>query len=56
MLANNQEIWASEYDKFTETLTAFVNKEINDFRRSIMSMDDSLKDYQIYLTKAHEFA
>ena len=56
LLARNQEIWASDYDKLVKILMAFVNEEISDFRHSIVSMDDSLRDYQIYLTRAHESA
>ena len=34
-LATAQERWESEYNKFIAELSNFVNKEINDFRRSI---------------------
>ena len=54
LLARNQQIWSSEYDKFVEKLTVFVNKEISDFRHSIVSIDDSLRDYQIYLHRVCE--
>ena len=56
LLARNQEVWASEYDKFVETLTAFVNKEINDFKLSIVSQGESLSEYRISLTHVHESA
>ena len=55
LLDHQHEIWASKYDKFIEAMMAFVKREIHDFRRSIMSMDDSFRDYQIYLTRAREF-
>ena len=30
-LAKNQEIWEAEYNKLINELSAFVNKELNDF-------------------------
>ena len=39
-LATAQELWESEYNKFIAKLSSFVNKEINDFRRSIVVMSD----------------
>ena len=53
-LDQQHEIWVSEYDQFTEAQVDFVNKEIGDFKGSIVSMGDSLRDYQIYLTRAQE--
>ena len=49
-LATAQEIWESEYNKFIAELYGFVNKEINDFRRSILVMSDSLRDLRMYST------
>ena len=42
-LATAQEMWESEYNKFIAELSNFVNKEINDFRSSIVVMSDSLR-------------
>ena len=46
-LATTQEMWESEYNKFIAELSNFVNKEINDFRRSIVVMSNSLKELRI---------
>ena len=55
-LDHQHEIWAADYDKLTTAQVAFVNKEINDFRRSIVSQGESLNDYHIPLTHMHEIA
>ena len=34
LLAKNQEIWETEYNKFINELSVFVNKELNDFQCS----------------------
>ena len=39
-LATAQELWESEYNKFIAELSSFVNKEINDFRSSIVVMSE----------------
>ena len=31
LLAKNQEIWETEYNKFVNELSTFVNKELNEF-------------------------
>ena len=49
-LATAQETWESEYNKFITELSNFVNKEIDDFRRSIVVMSDSLSDLWIFNT------
>ena len=43
-LARTQEMWESEYNEFIEELSTYVNKEISNFRRSIVVMSDSLSD------------
>ena len=48
-------MWESEYNKFIAELSTFVNKEINDFRHSIVVMSDSLSDLRIFNTHHHEF-
>ena len=53
-LATAQERWESEYNKFISELSNFVNKEVNDFRRSIMAMSDSPSDLLIFNTHHHE--
>ena len=53
-LAIAQETWESEYNKFITELSNFVNKEIDDFRRSIVVMSDSLSDLQIFNTQNRE--
>ena len=54
-LVRSQELWEAEYNKFTDELSNFVNKEINDFRRSIVAMSDSLRDLCIFNTRNREF-
>ena len=39
-LAKNKEIWDAEYNKFINELSAFVNKELNDFRHNIASIGE----------------
>ena len=46
----------TEYNKFIAQLSSFVNKEINDFRCSIVVMSDSLRDLRIFNTRNHEVA
>ena len=53
-MATAQEMWESEYNQFITELSNFVNKEIDDFRRSIVVMSDSLKDLRIFNTHNHE--
>ena len=53
-LATAQKMWESEYNKFIAELSNFVNKEIDDFRRSIVVMSDSLNDLRIFNTHNHE--
>ena len=53
-MATAQERWESEYNKFIAELSNFVNKEINDFRRSIVAMSDSLSDLRIFNTHHRE--
>ena len=55
-LARTQEMWETEYSKFIAELSNFVNKEINDFRNSIMVMSDSLRELSISNTHYHESA
>ena len=55
-LATTQETWESEYNKFIAELSSFVNKEISDFRRSIVMMSDSLRDLRLFNTHHHESA
>ena len=40
-LAIAQETWESEYNKFIAELSSFVNKEISEFRQSILSVGES---------------
>ena len=54
-LATAQELWESEYNKFIAALSSFVNKEINDFRRSIVVVSDSLRDLRVFNTPNREF-
>ena len=49
-----QETWESEYNKFITELSNFVNKEIDDFRCSIVVMSDSLSDLWIFNTHNRE--
>ena len=37
-LARSQEMWESEYNKFIAELPIFVNKEISEFRHSVLSV------------------
>ena len=53
-LATAQEMWESEYNKFIAELFNFVNKEIDDFRCSIVVMSDSLSDLRIFNTHNRE--
>ena len=53
-LATAQERRESDYNKFIAELSNFVNKEINDFRRSIVVMSDSLSDLRIFNTHHRE--
>ena len=54
-LVTAQELWESEYNKFIDELSRFVNKEINDFRHSIVVMSDSLRDLRVFNTHNREF-
>ena len=40
-LAKNQEIWEAKYNKFVNEFSVFVNKELSEFRCSIMSLGES---------------
>ena len=53
-LATAQETWESEYNKFIAELSNFVNKEINDFRCSIVVMSDSLTYLRVFNTHNRE--
>ena len=53
-LATAQERWESEYNKFIAELSNFVNKEINDFRSSIVVMSESLRDVRVFNTQNRE--
>ena len=53
-LATAQEMWESEHNQFITELSNFVNKEIDDFRRSIVVMSDSIRDLRISNTHYHE--
>ena len=55
-LARTQEMWEAEYNKFIAELSTFVNKEINDFRRSIVVMGDFVRELGIHNTHYHESA
>ena len=55
-MATTQEMWETEYNKFIAELSAIVNKEINDFWRSIMVMSDLLRELRISNTHYCEFA
>ena len=55
-LAGIQEIWESEYNKFVEELSTYVNKEINGFRRSIVVTGENLSELQILNTRYRESA
>ena len=55
-LARTQEMWEADYNKFISKLSAFVNKEINDFRCSIVVMSDSLREFRIFNTHYRKFA
>ena len=47
-------MWEAESNKFIAELSNFVKKEINDFRRSIMVMSESLRDLRIFNTHNRE--
>ena len=53
-LAIAQETWESEYNKFITELSNCVNKEIDDFKRSIVVMSESLRDLRIFNTHNRE--
>ena len=53
-LVTAQEMWESKYNKFIAELSSFVNKEINDVRRSIVLMSDSLRDLRVFNTHNRE--
>ena len=55
-LARSQELWETDYNKFIAELSTFVNKEINDFHRSIMVMSDSIRELRISNTHYRELA
>ena len=55
-LTGIQEIWEAEYNKFTEELSNYVNKEINDFRRSIVVTSDNLSQLRQNHTSYREDA
>ena len=40
-LATEQKMWESEYNKFIAELSSFVNKEISEIWRSIVSVGES---------------
>ena len=56
LLARNQEIWEAEYKKLVHELSAFVNKELNEFRRSIMTIGESVGNFRISITHVSKFA
>ena len=45
-LATAQETWESEYNKFIAKLSTFINKEISEFRQSILSVGESTTQLQ----------
>ena len=45
-MAIAQETWESEYNKFIAELSSFVNKEISEFRQSILSIGESTTQLQ----------
>ena len=55
-LARAQEMWEIEYNKFIAELSTFVNKEINDFRCSVVVMNDSIRELHIFNTHYCESA
>ena len=55
-LAGIQEIWESEYNKFVEELSTYVNKEINGFRRGIVVTGENLSELRILNTRYRESA
>ena len=55
-LARSQELWEAQYNKFIAELSTFVNKEINDFRCSIMVIGDSVRELHIHNSHLRESA
>ena len=53
-MARNQETWETEYNNLVKELSAFVNKELNEFWSSSVSMGDSIRNFCIYNTYVHE--
>ena len=49
--ARNQGTWETEYNNFIKELLAFVNKELDEFWCSIVSMGDSIRNFCIYNTQ-----
>ena len=45
-LATAQEMWESEYNEFIAELSTFVNKEISEFWRSVLSVGESTTQLQ----------
>ena len=56
LYARNQKFWETKYNKFINKLLAFVNKELSEFWRSIMSMGESIMDFCISTTHVHDSA
>ena len=54
LLNKNQEIWETEYNKFVNELSIFVNKELNKFQRSPVIMGDLIRDFCISTTNVCE--
>ena len=54
LFARNQEIWEAEYNKFVNELSVFVNKELSEFRHSIVSMGEFAIGFRISNTQGHE--
>ena len=45
-LARSQEMWEFEYNIFIAELSTFVNKEISEFRHSVLSVGESTAQLQ----------
>ena len=49
-------IWEADYNKFINELSAFVKKALNQFRRNIVSMGESISNFRISNTHMCESA
>ena len=50
LLAKNHEIWEAKYNKFVHELSGFVNKELNEFSCSIVTIGESINIFCISIT------